>query len=192
MDSSPALSAIATAAANLAGIWAAMLRGFGLFGVAPARQVETANWCGAIFCKIDRLLARYRAGTLRRCVMPRVVAPGRKIVNQPVMRMPRRFAWLVRTGKHHAAGYGSQLQAVLSTPEMAGLLDVCPQAKRILRPLCRALAIELPWTVDKTPQERGVTRRRTRKPRPKPEPFRIPLPRGVLSAARRQGFGKMI
>jgi hypothetical protein len=168
-----------------------MLARFGLFGVAPERQVVTANWCGAIFRRFDELLARYRAGKLRRCLVQRVVPPGRKIINKPAVRMPRKWAWLVLTGKHHAVAYGAQLQDVLNAPEMAALLEVSPQARRILRPLCRALAVELPWTVDTAPAERGASRRRRYKPRVKPEPFRIPLPRGVLSAARRQGFGKM-
>jgi len=68
------------------------------------------------------------------------------------------------------------------------LMEAAPQAKRMLRPLCRALAIELPWTVasPRVPQPR-----KPRKPRPKPESFKIPLPRGVLTWARREGFGKL-
>jgi hypothetical protein len=102
--------------------------------------------------------------------------------------LPRRFGWLVKAGTHEAAIVGLKMVAVLSTPEMAEMLASSEQARRVLRPLCRALAVELPWTVDKVRVE-GTPRRR--KPRVKPEPFRIPLPRGVLSAARRQGFGKM-
>ena len=192
MHASSSHSAIDTAAVTLRAIWAAMLLRFGTFGVEPTRQSVTANWCSAIFRTFDALLWRYRAGTLRRLITPRGVAPGRSVVNKPIIRMPRKWAWLVLTGKHHVAGYGLQVQAVLSTPELAELLEVSPQSRRILRPLLRALAVELPWTVDKPAAERGTTRRRTRKPRPKPEPFRIPLPRGVLSAARRQGFGKMV
>jgi hypothetical protein len=94
---------------------------------------------------------------------------------------------LVRAGGHDAACVGLQLQAVLAAPEMTELLAVSPQAGRILRPLCRALALELPAT---SPRACEHTRPRMRKPRVTPEPFRIPLPRSVLTAARRQGFGK--
>jgi hypothetical protein len=160
-----------------------MLRGFGLLGVEAARQIATANWCSAIFRRFDGLVSRYRAGRLRGISTPRVVTPGRKVVNKSVIRMPRKFAWLVMTGKHHAAGYGAKLQTVLNTPEMAELLAASAQARRILRPLCRALAVELPWTVDTPRAERP---RRPRKPRPKPEPFKIPLPRGALTWARRE------
>ncbi len=191
MNSAPVPSQIEAAAATLRAIWAVMLRQFGLFGVEPARQMATANWCSAIFRRIDQLLARYQAGKLRHLTTPRVVQPGRKMINPPANRMPRKFAWLVLTGKHHAAAYGAQVQHVLARPEMAELLEMSVQARRILRPLLRALAVRLPWTIDKDRAERGVSRRRPRKPRAKPEPFRIPLPRGVLAAARRQGFGKM-
>jgi hypothetical protein len=78
---------------------------------------------------------------------------------------------------------------VLQSPEMAALLAASPQAGRILRPLCRALAFELPGL---PPRPKAKPRpRRPRAARPKPEPFRIPLPRGVISAARRAGFGKV-
>ena len=83
------------------------------------------------------------------------------------------------------------MQTLLSTPEMTELLAAAPQAGRVLRPLCRALAIELPGVTGpprKPPSERPKAKR---KPRPKPEPFRIPMPRGVISAARRAGFWKI-
>ena len=183
MDLYPETSPIDAAAATLRAIWAEMLCRFGLFGVEPSRYVATGRWCSAIFRKMDQLLARYQAGKLRVYAMKRVVAPGRKIINKPGMRMPRKFAWLVATGTHHAMGYGSQIQyAVLARPEMVELLENCPQAKRILRPLLRALAVALPWTVDKPRAERP---RKPRKPRPKPEAFKHPLPRGILAQARR-------
>ena len=65
---------------------------------------------------------------------------------------------------------------------MTAMLESSEQAQRILRPLCRALAIELPWAVDKPRAERP---RKPRKPRPKPEPFKHPLPRGMLARARK-------
>ena len=103
--------------------------------------------------------------------------------------LPRRFGWLLQAGGHQAACVGLQLRAVLNAPELVELLAASPQASRILRPLCRALAIELPWTV--TPAKiRSTTTPRKRKPRAQPEPFRIPFPRGVLTAARKEGFGK--
>jgi len=141
---------------------------------------------GKVVGQIERMLTRFRAGKLRQVMQQQVSSSRQRRRAWGVL--PRKFGWLILAGKHQAAGYGSQLQAVLNEPEMVALLAASAQARRVLRPLCRALAVELPWTV--TPP-RPPRPRTPRKPRPKPEPFTIPLPRGVLSAARRQGFGKL-
>jgi hypothetical protein len=39
-----------------------------------------------------------------------------------------------------AANFGTQLQYLLSQPEMAEMIAAVPQMSRLLRPLCRALA----------------------------------------------------
>lgn len=163
----------------------------GMLGLDAAVALLLHRRIGGLAGRIERMLMRFRAGRLWRvahraarlgairqanCALPRL------------LRLPRRFGWLVRAGGYRAAGFGSQLQAALQTPEMAALLAASPEAGRILRPLCRALAFELPGL-----PPRPKAARRPRRPRvapPKPEPFRIPLPRGVLSSARRAGFGK--
>jgi hypothetical protein len=112
-----------------------------------------------------------------------------------------------------AAGFGSQLRAVLETAEMVALLEACPQAGRMLRPICRMLAVEvsllrLPARVVAVARMAvpvalagvegvavsgvvaGSVGGRIRV-RAVLEPWRIPLPRGVLAAARRQGFGRV-
>jgi hypothetical protein len=86
---------------------------------------------------------------------------------------------------------------------MVALLVAAPQAARILRPVCRMLAVE---TSLLRPRLEGaaveieageiapvapVVKQRVRLPREAVDWGRIPLPRGVLSAARRQGFGKV-
>ncbi len=74
---------------------------------------------------------------------------------------------------------------------MVALLIAAPQAVRILRPLCRMLAIETsvlrPGVVV---VERPVRVKRVRTPRPPVDLGRVPLPRGVISWARREGFAK--
>jgi hypothetical protein len=83
---------------------------------------------------------------------------------------------------------------------MVALLLAAPRAGRILRPVCRMLAVDmsllLPGTAGAAPEVAPedvpvVVRKRVRAPRPRVDWGRIPLPRGVLSAARRQGFGKI-
>jgi len=108
--------------------------------------------------------------------------------------LPCRFGWLVRAAAWRAAVYGGQLQLVLEQPEMVELLKASPQAGRILRPLCRMLlvdpAILRPGVVVEV-RPPAVVRVRVRKPRAKVDWGRIPLPRGMLAAAKRQGFGKV-
>jgi hypothetical protein len=94
------------------------------------------------------LLERVRAsGRVRRVLdaAPRAVAVRPDLRDRVVpetMRLPRRFAWLCVLVPGEAACYAGQLQAVLAEPGMAELLAHCPQAVRILRPLCWMLGIE--------------------------------------------------
>jgi len=55
-------------------------------------------------------------------------------------RLPRTFGWLIRLIPAVAA-FRSQLQHLLSDPEIAELLTAAPQLGRILRPLCHMLGI---------------------------------------------------
>ena len=147
---------------------------------------------GEIGRRIEGLLARYLAGVvLRRAV--RVVLPAEAGV-VPVLRGPRdwpgQFAWLVRMVGWQSAGYGSQLRHFLARPEVVEMLAACPQARRILTPLCRMLAVETavltPWVpVVVVPVVRA---KRVRAPRVAVDFGRIPLPRGILTAARRRRF----
>ncbi len=105
---------------------------------------------------------------------------------------PGGFGWLVKAASWQAAGFGCQLRAVLETPEMVALLAACPQAVRMLRPVCRALAIETqvlrPGVVVPVGEEAPVRAKRVRKPRVAVDIGRVPLPRGVLSAVRQGRF----
>jgi len=159
---------------------------------------------GGICGKMERLSQRFQAGRLwrgaARVVGPESSAPDRRERAVAALRLPGRFGWLVRLASYHAAGYGSQLRTILGEPEMVELLLAAPQAARILRPLCRMLAVE---TSLLRPRPAGavveiaaeasvaVVKPRVRRPRKVVDWGRIPLPRGVLSAARRQGFGKV-
>ena len=174
--------------ASLRTILRGILAALGMWGLPPARSCMVFQRINATFGRIERLLMRFRAGRL--WTRTQTQKPGRRGEAKagPGPALPRRFGWLVVAGRHQAAGFGCQLQAVLHEPEMVALLTASAQARRILRPLCRALAVELPRTV--TPP-RPPKPRAPRKARPKPEPFKIPLPRGVLTWARRQGFGKL-
>ena len=67
-------------------------------------------------------------------------------------RLPGGHGWLVRVLGWEAAGYMSQLDALLAEPAMQMLLAERANAARILRPVCRIL---------------GLGPKRVRKPRPR-------------------------
>ena len=147
---------------------------------------------GEVCGKIERLAARFQAGRLWQHV-PQTRAGVRKAAKTGARIWPGRFAWLVRVAGYQAAGYGCQLRHILEQPEMVELLKASPQAARILRPVCRMLALETallqPGVEVAVPTVKAL---RVKAPR-KRKVFdfgRIPLPRGVLAAARRQGYGK--
>ena len=150
---------------------------------------------GRICRDFERLSQRFQAGRLRR-VLDRA-GRGSGVRDAAPVVWPCRFGWLLRAARHHAAVYAAQVRAVLETPEMVALLRASPQAVRILRPVCRMLAIEPALLRPRAAGEVApevVVRVVTKRVRKRPAPIdwgRIPLPRGVLSAARRQGFGKV-
>ena len=193
MDTAAPRIAPETVSATLRMILRGLMAALGGFGLDAMRGVILYRRIGLVAGRIERMLARFRAGRLWR-VVERERAQGRcgRLAGRGPA-LPRRFGWLVQAGGHRAAGFGAQLRAVLAAPEMVELLAASPQAARLLRPLCRALAVELPGCVAQPRQpatagsERTTVRRRTRAAS---EDFRIPLPRGALSAARREGFGK--
>ena len=189
MESTPALSASETVSANLRLILRGILAALGMWRVEPTLTLVVYNRINATFARIERMLMRFRAGRLWR-VTQRVVVPWRcRRAADRGPAHPRRFGWLVQAGGHQAVGFGLQLQTVLTTPEMVAMLAASPQARRVLRPLCRALAVEVPGVSQarrKVEDHERPKRIRAPRPEPEPEPFKIPLPRGVLSWVRRE------
>ena len=161
---------------------------------------------GQICQEMERLTARFQAGKLwrmpARAVVVQSVAAEVVVTTRakPELVLPRRFGWLVRAAAWRAAVYGGQLRLVLQTPEMVELLIAAPQAARILRPVCRMLLVETallrPRPVGaepevEVPKPPKVLKKRVRKPRPKVDWGNIPLPRGMMAWAKKQGFGKV-
>jgi hypothetical protein len=177
------------------------LGNWGAMGFLTQVLVMLAHRRVRVICgKMERLCQRFQAGKLWR--MPAHVSASRRgeagvLRAKPGLTLPHRFGWLVRAVGWRAAGYGGQLQAALQTPEMIELLLVAPQAARILRPLCRMLAVDLRClqpgvaVVFEPPAAVGTVKKRERQPRVSMQIGRIPWPRGVISWARREGFGKV-
>ena len=68
-------------------------------------------------------------------------------------RWPHRFGWLCPLVPSYAATCAEQMRGVLAEPGMMALLAACPQAVRIVRPLCWMLGIA---RADYVPGERRV------------------------------------
>jgi hypothetical protein len=144
--------------------------------------------------QIQWLLALFLAGRLRVVVG---VQAGRGGAGVPgvMRRVPSRFGWLLGLVPYEAAGFASQLRAVLAEPEMVALLEASPQARGVLGPLCRMLGVErsvlrVPAVVAGEVSPAVSTRVRVAPAAVPSEPWRIPLPRGGLAKARREEFGK--
>jgi hypothetical protein len=138
-------------------------------------------WLGRLVQRFAALVARVEAGTLRpprrrtsppRGVPPPDDSPSKRPPREPYQRLPESFAWLIRMLPYQAACFGSQLQHQFSQPEMIALLEAAPQVGRILRPLCRLLAIDLPPALRLPPRPP-----RPRKPRPPKQPTAEQNPR---------------
>ncbi len=91
--------------------------------------------------RLQGLLRRFREGRLQVRTMVRSGGGGvRGERGSPVL--PRSFGWLLPMVPCEAACFAGQLRGALAEPEMVALLTVAPQARRVLAPLCRMLAIE--------------------------------------------------
>ncbi len=97
--------------------------------------------------RLTSLFARIQAGKNPRPRAARpTTGPGRR---KP--RLPDSSGWLLRLVPG-TAEYAGQVQALLDDPQTAALLEAAPQAGRILRPLCRMLAIPFPETLHRPSQ----------------------------------------
>ncbi len=87
------------------------------------------------------LAGRIAAGRQRRFPARRRPRPAPR--RQSARVLPHGPAWLVRLVPQ-ASAYGSQMQYLLADPDFVALVDAAPQARRLLRPLCRMLGVALP------------------------------------------------
>jgi hypothetical protein len=92
--------------------------------------------------RLDRLIARWKNGTLPK---PRPPQPGRTGATQagkPKFRLPSSHKWLLHRIQGTAFA-GSQLAHLIATnAELHEFLEAAPQGRRLLNPLCRALGID--------------------------------------------------
>ena len=107
-----------------------------------------------IWGRLRRMAARFAAAAIPAIPgrasrpVPSSPAQSRPALSRPRARdarprLPGGFGWLIRLSPA-AACHGGQLQRLLADPEMAALLAAAPRMARVLRPLCRMLAVEPP------------------------------------------------
>ena len=105
---------------------------------------------GRIRTRLERLIALWRAGMLPK---PRKSRAGATRVGVSTKsELPRVPAWLL-VAVREAGPFGTRLEHLLSQDECVEFLAAVPQARRLLRPLCRMLGV-------------GVKAARVRKDRP--------------------------
>ena len=118
--------------------------------------------------RFERLVVRYRAGTLPppRAPRPEKQAPetdaeetGAKPA-RPASLLPRHRGWLCAMVPLWAAGYGGKILYLLDHPEMRELIAAAPQAGRLIRPLLWMTGRPIPEFLRLPPRERA--------PRPRP------------------------
>ena len=95
---------------------------------------------GRMRSRLERLIALWRAGMLPN---PRKSRAGEMRTGaRSVSVIPTVPAWLV-VAVRDAAPIGAQLESLLSQAECVEFLAAVPQARRLLRPLCRMLGVGL-------------------------------------------------
>jgi hypothetical protein len=90
--------------------------------------------------RIARLMARLEAGRLRPPARNRQGRRG----GPPPASLPREYGWLVHRLRHEAAMATYRFERLLDEPETAQILAAAPGVARILRPICRLLAVNAP------------------------------------------------
>ena len=132
-----------------------------------AVAVEMHNYLRRCGRRFARVMERLAAGGVFRSRTSRAgqVRGERKTAR---LRLPREFAWVARLGEEvrmSAAMIGHHLNRT----EVAAMIAACPQAQRVLRPMCHVLGIDAPC-VPKLVRKRRVRNRAAEAPSPQPAP----------------------
>jgi hypothetical protein len=113
--------------------------------------------------RFEKLVAHWRNNTLPK----QRHRPGQKPRANRPPSLPTGHAWLQRDlNDYRANGSAYQLELFLATPECAQLLAEVPRATRILRPLARALGLQMPG--DPPPKPPKPVKTATPPPAPPP------------------------
>ena len=143
---------LAAIMAGMAAVVAHHVAGLRAISSALVPMLSLLTWrLGRIAQRLDRLMLRWQAGTLPRPRPPHAPRPAAEAspcinvprINVPPIYVPQGHAWLIRLVQP-TAQYIPQLERFLADPQTRALVAAAPQAGRLLRPLCRMLAIAPP------------------------------------------------
>ena len=143
---------LAAIMAGMAAVVAHHVAGLRAISSALVPMLSLLTWrLGRIAQRLDRLMLRWQAGTLPRPRPPHAPRPAAEAslrinvprINVPPIYVPQGHAWLIRLVQP-TAQYMPQLERFLADPQTRALVAAAPQAGRLLRPLCRMLAIVPP------------------------------------------------
>jgi hypothetical protein len=146
----------------LSGLWSAIAPWGPKAGADQPVVAQAMKRVNRLRLRFLALVAAFRAGRLRRPRLGRHRDVAKGNGPKPV-RLPSKFGWMLRYGSEVACRR-SQLEHWLTTnAEAAAFIAEVPQSRRILRPLCHMLGIELPEALRLPPRPRRK-RQRARKP----------------------------
>ena len=143
---------------------------------------------GRLAQRFRALIARVEAGKLPKPRPPQIRPPQIRpaTARAPVPRLPAARGW-INARIPDAASCAGTLIVLLQDPAMPELVRAAPQAGRLLRPICRALAVDLPDWLRLPPRPRKPILRKPRPARaPKIHPRRATLPVWYLSPPKTQ------
>ena len=105
--------------------------------------VQSYGRLGRIMQQFVALVDRLATGWRPRPFVARAKRPGvaQAMVAARAARLPMGFGWLMQLAPG-TMQLGGQVRAVMEDPDLVGLLAADPRVARILRPLCRMMAIE--------------------------------------------------
>lgn len=126
------------------------------------------------------LTARLAAGKPLRPSPPRKPRDtGRPATPRPRSPIPRAEAWLLKALGWHVAVHRGRLECLLAEPGMADLVAAIPALGRMLRPLCRMLALPPPCPPPARQRAAPPPTPQPLAPRPAPTPWPPPPERAL-------------
>jgi hypothetical protein len=125
-----------------------------------------------MLARLDRLAHRWQTGRLRparpRTRPSRTPTPTHPAEASLPRRTPRGHAWLIRLHQP-LAQFAPRVEAMLADPDISALCAAAPQARKLLRPLCRMFGLAPPPYLARP--KRPTPPRQPRPRTPTPPPF---------------------